>query len=113
MLLFPEDAKDATQEILIRIVTRLSTYRCESQFKTWVYRIATNYLLNVKGKKSRVFAMPFEEYAQLIDQGQSNLVTYTQNEGELSLLEEEVKISCTQGLLLCLNEVSWNGLCSW
>ncbi|TPN85929.1 RNA polymerase sigma factor [Aquimarina algicola] len=102
MLLFPEDAKDATQEILIKIVTHLSTFNHQSQFKTWVYRVATNYLINYKGKKSVEFAMPFEDYANLIDSGHSNIVRYTTNDGELSLLEEEVKVSCTQGLLLCL-----------
>lgn len=49
--------------------------------------------------------MPFEDYADLIDAGQSNEVRYSKNEGELALLEEEVKVSCTQGLLLCLNEL--------
>ena len=97
MLLFPEDAKDATQEILIKVVTHLSTFNYRSQFKTWVYRVATNYLINHKGKKSAEFAMPFEDYAKLIDSGQSDFVRYTSNEGELSLLEEEVKVSCTQG----------------
>lgn len=103
MLLFPEDAKDATQEILIRVVTHLSTFKNQSQFTTWVYRVATNYLINNKGKKSLEFAMPFDDYAKLIDTGQSEVVDYTTNLGELSLLEEEVKVSCTQGLLLCLN----------
>ncbi len=103
MLLFPEDAKDATQEILIRIVTRLSTFKGESRFKTWVYRVATNYLINSKGKKAAVFARSFNEYETLIDMGQSNKATHAQNAGELALLEEEVKVSCTQGLLLCLN----------
>jgi len=103
MLLFPEDAKDATQEILIRVVTHLSTFKYQSQFTTWVYRVATNYLINYKGKKSIEFAMPFDDYAKLIDSGQSEIVNYTTNLGELSLLEEEVKVSCTQGLLLCLN----------
>ena len=102
MLLFTEDAKDATQDILIKVVTHLSTFNHQSQFKTWVYRVATNYLINYKGKKSAEFAMPFDDYANLIDSGQSAVVRYTRNEGELSLLEEEVKVSCTQGLLLCL-----------
>ena len=103
MLLFPEDAKDATQEILIRIVTHLSTFNFQSGFTTWVYRVGTNYLINHKGKKSNVFARSFEDYAQLIDLGQSPEVSHTKNAGELLLLEEEVKISCTQGLLLCLS----------
>jgi len=34
-------AEDATQEILIRVVTSLSTFRGDSGFGTWVYRIAT------------------------------------------------------------------------
>jgi len=105
MLLYPEDAKDATQEILIKVITHLSTFNYKSQFKTWVYRIATNYLLNYKSKRAKEFAMPFNDYADLIDTGHSDVVNYTTNQGELSLLEEEVKVSCTQGLLLCLNAV--------
>jgi len=106
MLLFPEDAKDATQEILIKVITHLSTFRQESNFTTWVYRVATNYLLTIKNKKSKEFVMSFEDYADLIDSGQSNVVSYTENEGLLLLLEEEVKVSCTHGLLLCLNKSS-------
>lgn len=50
MLLFHDDAKDASQEILIKIVTHLSTFKHESRFTTWVYRVATNYLISHKGK---------------------------------------------------------------
>ncbi len=106
MLLFPEDAKDATQEILIRIITHLGTFKHESKFTTWAYRIATNYLLTVKSKKSKELTTSFEEYADLIDSGQSAATNYSKNEGLLQLLEEEVKISCTHGLLLCLNKKS-------
>lgn len=104
MLLFPEDAKDATQEILVRIVTHLGTFKGQSKFTTWVHRVATNYLLTEKGKKSREFVMSFKDYAILIDTGQSPEIKYTQNRGEQLLLEEEVKVSCTHGMLLCLNE---------
>ncbi len=104
ILLYPEDAQDAAQEILIKIITHLSTFRNESHFETWVYRIASNYLLTTKGKRAKEFAMSFEDYAVLIDTGQSDVVSYTENEGELKLLEEEVKMSCTRGLLQCLDE---------
>lgn len=106
MLLFPEDAQDATQEILIKIITHLSTFKGKSSFTTWVYRVSTNYLLTIKGKKTREFVMSFDEYSNFIDTGISNKVTYSENLGELLLLEEEVKVSCTHGLLLCLNEQS-------
>lgn len=106
MLLYPMDAEDATQEILVKIVTHLSTFKGESSFKTWVYRVATNYLLTVKGKKGDKFIMNFEEYGELIDEGQSEISNYTQNKGEQLLLEEEVKVSCTHGMLLCLSETN-------
>lgn len=105
MLLYPDDAKDATQEILIKVLTHLSTFNQKSTFKTWVYRVATNYLLTQKKKSSKHFAMPFEDYENLIDSGHSDVVSYSKNEGELSLLEEEVKMSCTHGLLLCLKDI--------
>ena len=50
MLWHPEDAKNATQEILIRMVTHLGSFENKSQFKTWVYRIASNSLINYKKK---------------------------------------------------------------
>ncbi len=104
MLLFPEDAEDATQEILVKVITHLSTFRGESVFQTWVYRIATNYLLTVKGKKGKEFSMDFNSYGTLIDDGHSDTIRYSENKGEQLLLEEEVKVSCTHGMLLCLNE---------
>ncbi len=103
MLLFPEDARDATQEILIRVVTHLSSFKGDSKFQTWTYRIATNYLITEKRKMARTVRTSFDDYAVLIDTGQSNVASYARNEGELLMLEEEVKISCTHGLLLCLN----------
>ncbi len=106
MLLFPMDAEDATQEILVKIVTHLSTFQYQSKFETWVYRIATNYLLTQKGRQSKRFGMSFEEYSKLIDNGHSVGVNYTQNKGEQLLLEEEVKVSCTHGMLLCLTETN-------
>ena len=105
MLLYPEEAEDATQEILIKVIMSINSFTNKSKFMTWVYRIATNYLITYKGKKVKEFTMPFDAYEKLIDTGHSNTVKYTTNEGELFLLEEEVKVSCTQGLLLCLNSV--------
>ena len=48
MLFHPQDAEDATQEILVKVVTRLSSFEGRSSFRTWLYRIVANHLLNVK-----------------------------------------------------------------
>ena len=103
MMFFHEDAEDATQEILIKVITKLSTFRGQSKFTTWVYRVATNHLLDMKGKESGNFKMSLSEYAAFIDKGQSDIVSTSSNEGEASLMEEEVKVSCTQALLICLD----------
>ena len=44
----PADAEDATQEILIRVLTRLASWRGEARLLTWAYRIGVNYLLNLR-----------------------------------------------------------------
>jgi RNA polymerase sigma factor (sigma-70 family) len=103
MLLFPEDAEDAAQEILIKIITHLHSFKGDSAFETWVYRIASNYLVTLKSKNTEQFKMSFDKYAAMLDTGMSDTVSYAKNDGELKLLEEEVKISCTHGMLLCLN----------
>ncbi|MEM9299338.1 MAG: sigma-70 family RNA polymerase sigma factor [Bacteroidota bacterium] len=107
MLLFPEDAQDATQEILVRMITHLNTFQGKSSFETWVYRIATNYLITEQSRKTyQAKRISFDEYAHQIDKGQSDKIMYAGNEGEINLLEEEVKVSCTHGLLHCLNSTN-------
>jgi len=44
----PQDAEDATQEILIRVITGLGNFRGDSVFRTWVYRIACIKLLTLR-----------------------------------------------------------------
>jgi len=51
MLYYPNDAEDATQEILVKLITKLSTFEGRSSFRTWLYRMAVNHVLNVKRQK--------------------------------------------------------------
>lgn len=46
-----EDAEDLTQEIFVSAFQHLSSFRAESTFGTWLYRIATNHCLNRLRKK--------------------------------------------------------------
>jgi RNA polymerase sigma factor (sigma-70 family) len=99
----PEDAKDATQEVLIRIVTHLSSFKQESAFKTWTYRIAHNYLINHLGKQKRR-QINFEMFAQDLAAGQNE--TFVADTIERKLLVEEVKIGCSTAMLQCLDPES-------
>src|SRR5206468_1185114 len=48
MLSHPQDAEDATQEILIKALTTLSSFEGRSSFRTWLYRIVVNHVLNIR-----------------------------------------------------------------
>lgn len=102
MLANPDDAKDATQEILIKIITNLSSFRFESQFNTWVYRVAANYLISEKKVLSKVPGITFDLYKEDLE---SDLQEPSSMQDELSyhILLNELRISCTMAMLLCLS----------
>ena len=100
MLWNREDAEDATQEILVRVVTRLSQFDFRSQLKTWVYRVAVNYLLDLKKSPVERMHWTFERFAEDLDRGLSSEGPPPQDR---SLLVEEVRIGCTLGMLQCLD----------
>jgi RNA polymerase sigma-70 factor (ECF subfamily) len=47
-----EDASDLTQEIFVRAWNKLSTFRGESAFGTWLYRLAINLILSHRQSRS-------------------------------------------------------------
>jgi RNA polymerase sigma factor (sigma-70 family) len=100
MLWNREDAEDATQEILVRAVTRLAQFDFRSALKTWVYRIAVNYILDVKKSPVERMHLTFDRFAADLADG---LSSDGPAEAERSLLVEEVKVGCTLGMLQCLD----------
>lgn len=100
MLCNREDAEDATQEILVRIVTRLSQFDFRSKLKTWAFRVAVNYILDVKKSPVERFHLSFEQFAQDLAEG---LGLEAPAETEHSLLIEEVKVGCSLAMLQCLD----------
>src|ERR1051325_3527416 len=60
MLQLPLDAEDATQEILIYLITHLGQFHGGSSFSTWMYRIASNHLLNVRVRDREKNHLAFE-----------------------------------------------------
>jgi RNA polymerase sigma factor (sigma-70 family) len=99
MLWHPEDAEDATQEILIKLVTRLGSFRGDAAFTTWAFRVAANHLLTTRRRRAEQ-PLTFDAFAADLAEGLSDPRDHGIDE---RLLEEEVKIGCTQGMLLCLD----------
>lgn len=66
MLAHPADAQDATQEILIKAITRLGSFEGRSRFRTWLYRIVVHHVLNMKrGRAERT--LNFGDYGRALD----------------------------------------------
>src|SRR6185436_3957656 len=47
---FAPEAEDVTQDVMLRVHHALQTFRGESKFGSWIYRIAFNQALNVKAR---------------------------------------------------------------
>jgi len=103
MLWHPEDADDATQEILLRIVTKLATFRGDSAFRTWSFRVATNHLLNVRRSRAEREALTFDRFGKDVEAGLSDPPAGPADDPQQALLVEAVKLGCTTAMLLCLS----------
>lgn len=103
MLGMVHDAEDATQEILIKVMTHLSSFRQESKFSTWVYRIAVNHLRNYQKSMFAKHPLSFEYYGADIVSGKEKDVPDRTNGVDSELLAQELKYSCTNVMLQCLD----------
>ena len=102
---FP-DAEDATQDILLKIITHLSSFKGESSFSTWVFRIASNHLKNYQKHMFAKFPLTFAFYGEDIENANIRDVPDLTQDVEQSILAEELKLSCTNVMLQCLDAES-------
>jgi RNA polymerase sigma-70 factor (ECF subfamily) len=69
----PNDAEEILQEVFLILIEKLSTFREESRFSTWLYRVASNasfmYLRNLKRNRERETRLdeykPYNDYGVL------------------------------------------------
>ena len=100
------DAEDATQDILLKMITHLSTFRGDSSFTTWVFRIAVNHLKNYKKHMFARYPLSFEYYGDDIENAKIQDVPDLTQNVEREILAEELKMSCTNVMLQCLDAES-------
>src|SRR5438477_10839758 len=67
MVFHPQDAEEVTQEVLVKVITRLSTFKGESNFRTWLYRIAANHVLNMKRRNAEARVTTFADFGAALD----------------------------------------------
>jgi len=90
----PADAADMTQEAFIRLMRSLGTYRAETKFTTWLYRLVTNICLDGLRRRGRPIDSLDEpssgqsgEDAQTSGDRLADTDRWTQPEQELELRE--------------------------
>ncbi len=104
MLFHPQDAEDATQEILVKIVTRLSSFEERSSLRTWIYRIVVNHVLNMRRGRLEDPLIDFRRYGEELEKIPDLDPPDPKGASpDGNLLVTEAMLACTSGMLLCLD----------
>jgi RNA polymerase sigma-70 factor (ECF subfamily) len=53
----PDDAADVTQDVYLRVVRKLSSFRHEASFTTWLNRVTTNVAMSALKRRTRRIAV--------------------------------------------------------
>lgn len=96
-----DDAADATQEILLKVVTHLAGFRGEAAFSTWVWRVAYNHLATARTRKAESPEVSLEHIAERLDQGLEFAAELARTRGEPMPLTPEDKLEARQLALAC------------
>ena len=63
-----EEAEELTQDVFLKAFQQLSSFKAESSFSTWIYRIATNTALSaIRKRKNEVIRLDDSVFANLSD----------------------------------------------
>lgn len=97
----PEEARDLTQEVLIKVITKLASFQGKSSFRTWVYRIVVNQFLSTKRRPMEDRWENFEDFADELNSIPSPELTL-EEEQEQVLRTKTARNRCMSGMLMCL-----------
>ncbi len=97
------DAEDAAQDVLVKVITNLADFRGESALMTWVHRIAIRHLWALKKSRAEQQSLSEDAFAELLEQGLAFGAGQAKPTPDEKALSQEVRLSCTQGMLLMLS----------
>ena len=63
-----DDASDLTQEIMIRVMERISSFKGKAKFSTWLYAVSFNYCTDIKRKNKDSRLTNTNEFQDMEDQ---------------------------------------------
>ncbi|WNJ17500.1 RNA polymerase sigma factor [Pontibacter sp. G13] len=97
----PDEARDLTQETLVKIMTKLPTFKGKSAFRTWAYRIVVNQFLQTKRRPMEDRWKGFDDFGQQLDAIPSPDLSPEEEEEQI-LRTKTARTRCMSGMLMCL-----------
>ncbi len=97
-----DDALDLTQEVLIKVITKLSSFKAKSSFRTWLYRIVINQFLQTKRKAKEDQFADFNDLDNQLNAVPDATLTALE-EIEYKEFSQEIRHRCMSGMLMCLD----------
>jgi RNA polymerase sigma-70 factor (ECF subfamily) len=93
----PTEAEDVAQEAFVKAYRALGSFRGDSAFYTWLYRIAVNTARNAIASRQR---RPLDYEAELSESEQSNLASRLRHTDtpEATALSEEIRVTVNQAI---------------
>jgi RNA polymerase sigma factor (sigma-70 family) len=87
----------------VKIITHLESFRGESSFSSWVYRVAANHLLTTRKRHVERKEVTFDYWERRADEGLEAAESYKPPEAEQDLFSKEILIRCLLVVLVCLS----------
>ncbi|GAA4271233.1 RNA polymerase sigma factor [Aquimarina gracilis] len=97
----PTDAEDLTQEVNIKVITKLAQFEGKSSFRTWLYRIVANHFLMSKRRPFEKVLDSFDTIAKALDDVPDTPLTELEQQEKKEVIRE-MNYMCMSGMLLCL-----------
>ncbi len=99
----PEDAMDLSQEAFLRVYLSLRSYRGDSSFGVWMYRIAHNVCIDFLRRKQKFRITPLIFHSQ--EEGEKEReIEDPKPQPEAQVLQEERRAAVQKALLSLSNE---------
>jgi RNA polymerase sigma factor (sigma-70 family) len=100
MVMVPQDAEDVTQEVLIKVLTKLSTFdREKAAFRTWLYRIVANHVINMRQRGYEAAISRIEDYYSFVTRVPDE---EPDSSPETQVALADIRNGCVMGVFLCL-----------
>lgn len=91
----PDDAQDVTQEILIKVLTKISAFERRSSFRTWLYRIVSNHVIDMKKRRWEHFFYSLDRHTKFKTKLEDmELEQHHHSLPDEPVLVEETKLNC-------------------